>query len=120
MTTGGLELPVVTIAGGGGGGGGGTGIGAGGATAASATGLGAALRTMRFLTCRGATAFLPLTLLICTTAGRGVAATCTAPPPMMAPPQAAAQSFARAILTDIIFSFTLGELPDAKMHPLHS
>ena len=34
--------------------------------------------------------------------GGGFSATCTAPPPMTAPPQVQAQSFARAILTDII------------------
>jgi hypothetical protein len=39
-----------------------------------------------------------------TMAGRemGFSATCTAPPPITAPPQVQAQSFARAILTDMI------------------
>jgi hypothetical protein len=39
-----------------------------------------------------------------TMAGRGIgfSATWTAPPPMTAPPQVQAQSFARAILTDMI------------------
>ena len=43
------------------------------------------------------------TLACLTIAGRSgaVSATCTAPPPMIAPPQVQAQSFARAILTDI-------------------
>jgi hypothetical protein len=41
-----------------------------------------------------------------TTAGRegGFAVTWTAPPPMIAPPHVQAQSFARAILTDITAS----------------
>jgi len=34
--------------------------------------------------------------------GAGFAETWTAPPPMMAPPQVQAQSFAKAIFTDII------------------
>jgi hypothetical protein len=39
-----------------------------------------------------------------TTLGRGESATWTAPPPMIAPPAAHAQSFARAIRTDIAFN----------------
>ena len=38
---------------------------------------------------------------------------CTAPPPITAPPHAHAQSFAKAIRTDILFSFSL------LAHPLH-
>jgi len=37
-----------------------------------------------------------------TTAGRDASASCRAPPPMIAPPAAQAQSFAKAILTDIV------------------
>jgi hypothetical protein len=45
-----------------------------------------------------------LALAFLTMAGRasGFSATCTAPPPMIAPPQVQAQSFARAIFTDMI------------------
>ena len=42
---------------------------------------------------------------------RVTSATCTAPPPMTAPPQAQAQSLAKAIRTDIAFSFSLPALP---------
>jgi hypothetical protein len=46
-----------------------------------------------------------LTLLVeWVTAGRGLSAMCTAPPPMMAPPHVAAHNFAKAIRTDIGFT----------------
>ena len=48
---------------------------------------------------RGAAAFV--LLLLWTTAGRALSATCTAPPPMIAPPQVQAHNLAKAIRTDI-------------------
>jgi len=42
-----------------------------------------------------------LTLVGCAYCARGAWATCIAPPPMIAPPHAHAQSFASAIFTDI-------------------
>jgi len=43
-----------------------------------------------------------LRLTICTLAGRAVSASWSAPPPTIAPPQANAHNFARAILTDMM------------------
>jgi hypothetical protein len=40
-------------------------------------------------------------LVLWTTAGRALSATCTAPPPMIAPPQVQAHNLANAIRTDI-------------------
>ena len=69
-----------------------------------------AVRASRFARlARGATrararTFAPLTFFDCfTIAGRsgGFSTTWTAPPPMIAPPAVQAQSFAKAILTDI-------------------
>ena len=57
------------------------------------------------LTIRLAT--LCFTVFCLTTAARGRSATCTAPPPITAPPHAQAQSFAKAIRTDMIFSSLL-------------
>jgi len=53
----------------------------------------ATLRTMR------------LVFLTCATRGLADSATCTAPPPITAPPHAQAHSFAKAIRTDIAFPF---------------
>jgi hypothetical protein len=52
-------------------------------------------------------------------AGRemGFSATCTAPPPITAPPQVQAQSFARAILTDMIRTLFLVLAPDHLDQP---
>lgn len=63
-----------------------------------------ATRTGRFTRLgRCATYFAELAFAFLTIAGRagGFAETWTAPPPMMAPPQVQAQSFAKAIFTDI-------------------
>jgi hypothetical protein len=46
--------------------------------------------------------------------GGGFSATWTAPPPMIAPPHVQAQSFARAILTDITVSLFLTDRLDGK------
>ncbi len=48
-------------------------------------------------------------LVLCTTAGRsgGFSRTCTAPPPIMAPPTVQAHNFAMAIRTDIPDLFLL-------------
>lgn len=51
------------------------------------------------------------------TAGRGDWATWTAPPPMIAPPHARAQSFAKAILTDIACSLPARWRADC-LHPV--
>lgn len=61
------------------------------------------------------TAFLALftLLLLITTAGRAFCATWIAPPPIIAPPHAQAQSFAKAIRTDMSLSF----LPAAFFQP---
>ncbi|MGF1550492.1 MAG: hypothetical protein ACFBQW_08205 [Sphingomonadaceae bacterium] len=63
------------------------------------------LTVRTFLRTAGRLAILPGTFAFAflTIAGRGcgLAATWTAPPPMIAPPAVQAQSFARAILTDI-------------------
>jgi hypothetical protein len=61
---------------------------------------------MRFLTGRDATRFFTITrfaacFLIMTRSARAVSAIWTAPPPTTAPPQAQAQSLAKAIRTDI-------------------
>lgn len=50
-----------------------------------------------------------LTDLVMRTCSTGASLTCTAPPPMIAPPQVQAHSFAKAILTDI--SLCLSILP---------
>ena len=59
-------------------------------------------RLARFLII-GAAALTELAFAFLTIAGRagGFSATCTAPPPMIAPPAVQAHSFAKAILTDI-------------------
>ena len=99
----------------GGSGGGGTGIGIGGVcaivrvvTAAPGAIVQAVRRTVRRTTLRATarrTWWPPaaLTLVRWTTAGRsgGFSCTWTAPPPMIAPPHVQAQSFAKAIRTDI-------------------
>jgi hypothetical protein len=54
---------------------------------------------------------LTLALLATVTAGRGVSATCTAPPPSNAPPQAQAESLARAVRTDINDDLSVAPLP---------
>jgi hypothetical protein len=59
------------------------------------------LRTWRATTGR-ATACLITLRLIGVRLAAWVSATCTAPPPIMAPPHAQAQSFAKAIRTDMI------------------
>jgi hypothetical protein len=47
--------------------------------------------------------------------GSGFSATCTAPPPMMAPPQVHAQSLAKATRTDISRTlFKAGEIEDDR------
>jgi hypothetical protein len=51
-------------------------------------------------------------LLLWTTAGRALSATCTAPPPMIAPPQVQAHNLANAIRTDI--GSTLVLLPPVR------
>ena len=63
----------------------------------------AILRTLVLTLARGRWRTWDFTLACLTIAGRSgaVSATWTAPPPMIAPPQVQAQSFARAILTDI-------------------
>jgi len=67
-------------------------------------------RTTRVRSRASGTAFLPL--LVCTTAGRsgGFSRTCTAPPPITAPPAVQAQSFAMAIRTDIPDLFSTAAL----------
>ncbi len=65
--------------------------------------LGAAAWRERAL-CALALAGLPLYTL----AAAGTSATCIAPVPISAPPQVQAHNFARAILTDISFSFPSG------------
>jgi hypothetical protein len=47
----------------------------------------------------------------------GFSATCTAPPPMIAPPQVQAQSFARAIFTDMIRTLFLAPASDHVDQP---
>jgi hypothetical protein len=60
-------------------------------------------RTLAFTRARGRWRTTDFTFACLTIAGRSgaVSATWTAPPPMTAPPQVQAQSFAKAILTDI-------------------
>jgi len=61
------------------------------------------VRTVLRFTTRATWRGLAYAFFVCfTIAGRGDSATWTAPPPMIAPPHAHAQSFAMAILTDII------------------
>ncbi len=105
-----------------GGGGGGTNIGGMMVRVVTAAGAAQATRrTVRRMTRRWlarrtwlrAFAFACLTI-----AGRsgGFCATWTAPPPMIAPPQVQAQSFAKAILTDITASLFLAvQLMDGRM-----
>lgn len=57
-------------------------------------------------TCRPRTGLLVFVCRYCLTCAGGVSATCTAPPPMIAPPQVQAHNFAKAIRTDIVFSFS--------------
>ncbi|WP_293980254.1 hypothetical protein [Sphingobium sp.] len=59
-------------------------------------------------------AALVLAFELWTTAGRALSATCTAPPPMIAPPQVQAHNFAKAIRTDI--GSTLVLLPLSNRH----
>ncbi len=93
-----------------GGGGGGANIGGMMVRVVTAAGAGQATRrTVRRTTRRTVRArrTWPLFAFACLTiAGRagGFSATWTAPPPMIAPPQVQAQSFAKAILTDITAS----------------
>jgi hypothetical protein len=60
-----------------------------------------------------------LALAVWTMVGRasGFSATCTAPPPMTAPPQVQAQSFARAIFTDMIRTLFLALVSDHVDQP---
>lgn len=53
---------------------------------------------------RPRTGLLVLACLYCFTCAGGVSATCTAPPPIMAPPHVQAHNFAKAIRTDIVSS----------------
>ena len=57
-----------------------------------------------------------------TTLGRGggFSATWTAPPPMIAPPQVQAQSFAKAIRTDISYPRSWPSLRMKRLVPIHS
>lgn len=59
------------------------------------------LRTTRPCATRTGATRLCFVTLACWTRGRACSVTCTAPPPMIAPPHAHAQSFAKAIFTDI-------------------
>jgi hypothetical protein len=49
--------------------------------------------------------------------GSGFSETCTAPPPMIAPPQVQAQSLARAIFTDMIGTLCLAPASDHVDQP---
>jgi hypothetical protein len=78
---------------------GGTGMGAAGVATVTTLGVQATVFTERRTSFVGA---LAEALLAFVRAGRGAdSATWTAPPPMIAPPQAHAHSFAKAIRTDI-------------------
>lgn len=58
-----------------------------------------------------------LVFLTCATRGLADSATCTAPPPITAPPQAQAHSFAKAIRTDITLPFCRpAHLPGMPRH----
>src|SRR3546814_11787097 len=57
------------------------------------------VRRIRSAACSFGACFMLLIFVRC--AGRGDSAICTAPPPMIAPPQAQAHNLAKAIRTDI-------------------
>src|SRR3546814_14162728 len=57
------------------------------------------VRRIRLAACSLGACFMLLIFVRC--AGRGDSAICTAPPPMIAPPQAQAHNLAKAIRTDI-------------------
>lgn len=105
MTTGMAPPPVIASSAGGsmGVGAGGTGMGAAGVATVTTLGVQATVLTERRTSFVGA---LVEALLAFVMAGRGAdSATWTAPPPMIAPPQAHAHNFAKAIRTDIFRHF---------------
>jgi hypothetical protein len=84
---------------------------------------GALRRAMRFRTTFFTRTLPDQVLLGCAYADRGAASdTCIAPPPITAPPQAQAQSFARAIRTDItnflLFDLLIRPIRNEAVRPL--
>lgn len=74
------------------------------------------LTTCRFATRTGRRGAAFTLLVLCSTAGRALSATCTAPPPMIAPPAAQAHNLANAIRTDIDPTLYLSFAPGSHLN----